>query len=71
MKPQTIAARLFDRLRRGPARAEPDFADCGTALALDLSISASPAGAAGAGASAAEAAAWWAQLASQRPAPGL
>lgn len=71
MKPSTIAARLMERLRAAPARDAQDFADYGTAFALDLSIEAHPGSAPGQQSSGAEVPAWWLQLASQRPAPGL
>ena len=69
MKPTTIAARLLERLRPESAPATPDFADYGTAFALDLSIEAAPAS--GSATASGEPAAWWLQLASQRPGPGL
>ncbi len=71
MKPTTIAARLLERLRPESAPATPDFADYGTAFALDLSIEAAPAAASGSATVTGEPAAWWLQLASQRPGPGL
>ena len=71
MKPTTIAARLFERLRPASAPPTPDLADYGTAFALDLSIEAAPAAASGSVTASGEPAAWWLQLASQWPAPGL
>ena len=71
MSPHQLAARLLDRLRHEPAPAQPDFADCGTAFGLDLSIEATPAAAKGAASASGEPSAWWQQLASQRPGPGL
>lgn len=71
MKPSTIASRLMERLRGAPTRDVLDFADYGTAFALDLSIEAYSGAAPGPETSGAEAPAWWSQLASQRPAPGL
>jgi len=71
MKPSMIAARLMERLRAGPVRDSQDWADYGTAFALDLSIEAHPNTDPGTGASGPDTPAWWSQLASQRPAPGL
>ena len=71
MKPSTIAARLMQRLRGAPTRDAQDFADYGTAFALDLSIEAQPGAASGSESPGADAQAWWSQLASQRPGPGL
>jgi hypothetical protein len=52
-------------------RDSQDWADYGTAFALDLSIEAHPNTDPGTGASGPDTPAWWSQLASQRPAPGL
>lgn len=71
MKSLTLAHRLMERLRPEAATPTPDFADYGTAFALDLSIEAAPAGATGGVDPSAEPSAWWSQLASQRPGPGL
>lgn len=71
MKPSTIVARLMQRLRAGPVRDSQDWADYGTAFALDLSIEAQPGTDQPASAPGPDAQAWWSQLASHRPAPGL
>jgi len=70
MKASTIASRLMERLRPGPAAKTQDFADYGTAFALDLTIEAAPA-AAGGPLREGEPSTWWSQLAAQRPGPGL
>ena len=71
MKPGAFASRLMERLRPEPVSTTPDFADYGTAFALDLSIEAAPASSAGPGGSDGDPTAWWSELASQRPGPGL